>query len=171
MKKLLKHEGGTYEGIFMPLPGKQNYGHMMVGGILLKSKGEEEDKPGPEVVFGLGRADEVFIHVPEGEEFAGFANLDPKHKIKKSSKPEKEPAATKPIKLNNREDIQAMSKDAEEIIIAMKKYSVEGIVYLKEVKEVNPNKLYGHLVNLEKAKIIKRLGKDKKRGTKIKILR
>jgi len=163
MIKYLKHEGNSYEGIFMPLPGKQNYGHLMVDGVLLK------DKKDTEVVFGLGRAEEVFIQ--KEEEFTGFSNLNINAKMKPAKAKEEKPAQTKPIKLNKREEIQVMSKDAEEIVIAMRKHAVDGIVYLKEVTGVNQNKLYGHLVNLEKAKVIKRMGKDKKRGTKIKILR
>lgn len=170
MIKYLKFEGNTYEGIFMPLPGKQNYGHLMVDGVLLK------DTKGTEVVFGLGRAEEVFLQ--NDDHFPGFANLNEKAKMKSTQKKEETPKPAKPIKLNKREEIQVMSKDAEEIMIALRKHAVNGIVYLKEVTDVNQNKLYGHIINLEKAKVIKRFLdakgnpiKDKKRGTKIKILR
>lgn len=171
MVKHLKFEGNTYEGIFMPLPGKQNYGHLMVDGVLLK------DNEGVEVIFGLGRAEEVFLQ--NDDHFPGFINLNEKAKMKPAPAPKEEevPKPIKTIKLNNREEIQAMSKDAEEIMFALRKSAVNGIVYLKEVTGVNQNKLYGHIVNLEKAKVIKRFLdakgnpiKDKKRGTKIKIL-
>lgn len=163
MIKYLKYQEETYEGIFMPLPGKQNYGHMMVGGILLK------DIENKEVIFGLGRAEEVFIQ--EQDDFKGFSNLRPDAKLKPSQNENAHKVTpTKPIKLNNREEIQAMSKDAEEILSAIRKHAVDNIVHLREVTGVNQHKLYGHLVNLEKAKKIERLKADKKRGAKIKIL-
>lgn len=166
MKKFLKHEGNMYEGIFLPLPGKQNFGHLMINGNILYNKTKNGEQ-GEAVEFSSGRADEV--HVNE-KKFFGFFNLDETLKIG-GSKQKKDNKVSKPIKLNKREDIQAMSKDAEEIILAIKKHAVDGIVYLKDIEGVNPNKLYGHLTNLVNAKIVKRIGKDKKRGTKIKILR
>ncbi len=164
MKKFLKFAGITYDGIFLPSPGKQNYGNLMVNGKLLYAK-TDDGKQGEPVQFCLGRADEVVIM---NENFKGFFNLTAESKKKESNIPKEEIG---PIKLNKREEIQAMSKDAEEIIIAMKKYADKNIVYLKEVKDVNQNKLYGHLTNLINAGIVERLGKDEKRGTKIKILR
>jgi len=161
MIKYLKYQGNTYEGLFMPLPGKQNYGHLMVDGSLLKNVDNEE------VIFILGRAEEVFIK--DNDDFMGFANLNEEAKMKPQV--QKEIEKPKPIKLNKREEIHAMSKDAEEIMIAIRKYATDGVVFVKDVKDVNQNKLYGHLINLENAKMIKRIGKDKKRGTKIKILK
>lgn len=177
MKKFLEYEGVTHEGIFLPLPGKQNYGNLMINGKLLYEK-TEDGKQGKPVEFSLGRADGVNLL---NQDFKGFFNLVAEPKIKEN--PIKE-EVLKPIKLNKREEIQAMSKDAEEIIIAMKKYAVNEfvknengkrekitVVFLKEVKGVNQNKLYGHLTNLINAGIVERIGKDEERGTKIRILR
>ncbi len=162
MKKILKYEGKVYEGIFIPAPGKQN-GHLMVNAILLYEK-DDQGNQGNLVEFSCDNSNEVSII---NQNFKGFYNLI----INKNAKKIVVEKQQKPVKLNKREDIQAMSKDAEEIITAIKKYAIDGLVYLKDVKNVNPNKLYGHLINLEKVGIIKRMGKDSKRGTKIKILK
>lgn len=161
MVKVFKHEGKSYEGNFVPVPGKQNYGHLMVGGSLLYSK-NAAGKQGTATIFTISTETEVVI---ADENFLGFFNLKSDGGPIKAKLIEKQKAQPK------KQVIDELSDKAKKVVIAIKKYEKGGFFYVKDVKGYT-NILYGYIDSLVKKGIIERTKEnDPKRGAKFKILK
>lgn len=162
MIKIFKHDGKSFEGNFVPVPGKANYGHLMVGGQLLYTK-TEDGQQGAATVFSCASGDEVKI---ADDNFKGFFNMKGTSGSIKAKVMEK--AKTIVPQVNISDDL---SEKAKEVIIAIKKYAQGDYFWVKDVTGYS-NVLYGYVDSFIKKGIIARTGeKDKERGAKFKILK